>query len=228
MIYIENRKKAKKTLESLYPNAQIIDVTSKGEEPYVKLSPFYPHGDIPVPFSDGVYSFSVEGIWQGLKVFESEDIDKSKFEVKNMKNIKRTVRKFGRPLGHRKGVTGTELLDYLTARKLIYLYSYAWVLDNKAQHVILMLKEIALRNDLVLLDFDTNSNIDDTSKPLSHASLVKKYLDRKYPEINVDKSVPFSQRQEVNSKVKVSISRRKKNVKKKNDNKSDNQMSFNF
>ena len=184
MIYIDNANKSMKALEAFYPGAQIIDVTSRGGEPYVKLSPFYPHGNIPVPFSDGVYSHSVEGIWQGLKVFESEDIDSSKFEVVDMKNIKRTARKLGQPLGHRKGVNGAELLDYITARKLIYLPSYTWILDNKVQDVIKLLTEIASKKDLVLLDFDTNSNIDDPTKPLSHASLVKRYIDKKHPDIN--------------------------------------------
>ena len=35
---------------------------------YKTLSPFYPHGGIPIPFSGSVTSQSVEGIWQGLKV----------------------------------------------------------------------------------------------------------------------------------------------------------------
>ena len=42
-----------------------------------KLSPFYPHGGIPVPFSEGVTATCVEAVWQGLKVFESaEDVYK--------------------------------------------------------------------------------------------------------------------------------------------------------
>jgi hypothetical protein len=48
MIFIESKKKGSKTLAKLYPNAEIIDVTSKGIEPFVRLSPFYPHGNIPV------------------------------------------------------------------------------------------------------------------------------------------------------------------------------------
>lgn len=172
-----------KTLLKMYPNAKILDVTSKGDEPWVKVSPFYPHGGIPIPYSPNYFAVSVEGIWQGLKVFELEDIDKSKFEVKNMKGIKRTVRKFGKPLGHRKGVNGTELLDYLTARKEIYLRAYGWLLDNKAQDTIQLLKAEAEKQDLVLLDFDTNGDIENTRRPLSHAALVKRYLEKKYPEL---------------------------------------------
>ncbi len=172
-----------KSLLKMYPNAKILDVTSKGDEPWVKVSPFYPHGGIPIPHSPSYFAVSVEGIWQGLKVFELEDIDKSKFEVKNMKGIKRTVRKFGKPLGHRKGVNGTELLDYLTARKEIYLRAYGWLLDNKANDIIQLLKEEAEKQDVVLLDFDTNGDIENIRRPLSHAALVKRYLEKKYPEL---------------------------------------------
>lgn len=171
------------TLLKMYPNAKILDVTSKGDEPWVKVSPFYPHGGIPIPHSPNYFAVSVEGIWQGLKVFELEDIDKSKFEIKNMKGIKRTVRKFGKPLGHRKGVNGTELLDYLTARKEIYLRAYGWLLDNKANDTIQLLREEAEKQDLVLLDFDTNGDIENIRRPLSHAALVKRYLEKKYPEL---------------------------------------------
>ena len=183
MIYIESKKKSLKTLQKQYPNAMIIDVTSKGEEPWIKVSPFYPHGNIPIPHSPGHFAASVEGIWQGLKVFERDDIDTSKFNIKNMKGIKRTVKKFGKPLGHRKGVNGTELLDYLTARQEVYLRAYGWVLDNKAQDTIQLLRAEAEKKDLVLLDFDTNGDLDNPRKPLSHAALVKRYLEKKHPEL---------------------------------------------
>jgi len=186
MIYIENKKTKETTILKKYPNALILDISSKGEQPWVKFSPFYPHGNIPIPpKSDNPKYFSqtVEGIWQGLKVFEGEDIDRSKFEIKNMEGIKRTVRKFGKPLGHRFGVEGKVLLDYQTARKEIYLRTYAWVLDNILQEELQLLKKKAEKQNLVLLDYNTNEDIDDYKKPLSHAGLVKRYLLKKFPEL---------------------------------------------
>jgi hypothetical protein len=102
------------TVDVTYPYAMIIDVTSKAQDEFVKFSPFYPIGGIPVPFTEDLVALSVEGIWQGLKVFEDNDIDTSLFSKRDMKNMKRTKRKFGRCLGHRKGVHGEELLGYLT------------------------------------------------------------------------------------------------------------------
>ena len=79
---------------------------------------------------------SVEGIWQGLKVFEHYGIDVQMFRNATMKNLKRTVRRFGKPLGHRKGVTGNELLNYIDARMQIYVPAYKWVLENMAQEQV--------------------------------------------------------------------------------------------
>jgi hypothetical protein len=183
MIFVESKRKKEQTLTKLYPNACVVDVTSKSKEPFIKLSPFYPHGDIPVPFSKNLFASSVEGIWQGLKVFENSDIDTSKFYVKNMKDIKRTVRKYGKTIGHRKGTENNELLDYLSARKKIYLPSYAWILQNKVSMIIDELISIALQQDLVLLDYETNTDIENIKKPLSHAGLIKKFIDKKYPEL---------------------------------------------
>jgi hypothetical protein len=181
MIYIENIKKTEKTLSKLYPNAKYVDITSKATTGLVKLSPFYPHGDIPIPFSNGKTAKCVEGIWQGLKVFENEDIDVLMFANDKMKDIKRTVRKFGKPLGHRKGINGKELLDYISARIYIYLPSYLWVLENKVQNIIERLKIASSEQDIVLLDYATNCDALDPRKPLSHAYLVKAYVENNYP-----------------------------------------------
>ena len=52
----------------------VLDVTSRGKQPFIQLSPFYPHGGI--TYKD-VTSCSVEGLWQGLKVFTKSGIDRS-------------------------------------------------------------------------------------------------------------------------------------------------------
>lgn len=123
----------------------------------------------------------VEAIWQGLKVFESADVDVDMFANDTMKNIKRTVRRFGKPLGHRKGVNGTELLGYIEARKQIYLPAYKWVLENKVANIIERLREASKTKTIVLLDYTTNCDIDNPKTPLSHAFLIKAYAEGLYP-----------------------------------------------
>ena len=181
MIIIESKRKKPETILKKYPDAILADVTSGAKDGLVKLSPFYPHGGIPVPFSDGYTATCVEAIWQGLKVFEGCGVDVEMFKNDTMKNIKRTVRRFGKPLGHRKGVHGTELLGYIEARKLIYIPTYKWVLENKVANIIDRLREASKTKTIVLLDYDTNADVENAKKPLSHASLIKAYVEGVYP-----------------------------------------------
>ena len=182
MIIIESKRKKAATILKRYPDAILADVTSGAKDGLVKLSPFYPHGGIPVPFSEGYTATCVEAIWQGLKVFEGSDVDVSLFQNDTMKGLKRTVRRFGKPLGHRKGVNGEELLGYIEARKQIYIPTYKWVLENKVANIIERLRAASdSGKTIVLLDYDTNADVEDAKKPLSHASLIKAYAERIYP-----------------------------------------------
>ena len=181
MIIIESKRKKLENILKKYPGAIIADVTSQAKDGLVRLSPFYPHGGIPVPFSEGYTSSCVEGIWQGLKVFENEDIDISMFLNDTMKGIKRTVRKHGRVLGHRKGVHGTEILGYVEAKHQIYIPAYRWMLEHRAMYIIERLRKASETKTIVLLDYNTCCNVDDVTKPLSHAYLVKAYAEGLYP-----------------------------------------------
>jgi hypothetical protein len=183
MIQVAGIKLKEKTLLNRYGDEAIfIDVTSKANPRFLPLSPFFPHGNIPVPFSGEIKWASVEGIWQGLKVFNEHDVDMDTIKKGTMQNIKRTIRAFGYPKGHRKGIDGTELLDYIEARILIYLPIYKWVLDNKCQEIINEIKQLSKNQNVVLLDFATNDNLFIANKPLSHAALIKLYVEGNYPD----------------------------------------------
>ena len=181
MIIVESKRRKAENILKEYPGAILADVTSHAKDGLVKLSPFYPHGGIPVPFSPGWTATCVEAIWQGLKVFEHAGVDTEMFKNDTMKNLKRTVRRFGKPLGHRRGVNGTELLGYIEARKEIYVPAYRWVLEHKVQKIIERLREASRTKTIVLLDYATNCDIDDGRKPLSHAYLIKAYAEGLYP-----------------------------------------------
>lgn len=180
-IIIQNRRRNLERIEQEFPDSISIDVTSRGEQPWIKFSPFYPHGGIPVPFSPEAKSETVEGVWQGLKVFESEDVDLSKMQITNLKGIKRSVRKYGKCLGHRTGIKGDKLLSYAEARRLIYLPTYRWVLENCLVELLAELKQLAEQKTVILLDYETNGDVDNFTKPLSHAQLIKMYLENRYP-----------------------------------------------
>ena len=176
-ITIASKRRKQEALAVQFPEAKIIDVTSKGILPWVKFSPFYPHGNIPVPFSPGVLAAPVEGIWQGLKVFEQADIDIAKFSNLTMKGIKRSTRTNGRILGHRAGIAGQKLLAYREACYTIYLPAYKWVLDNYLLPETAELREYAASQPVILLDYETNADVENLTSPLSHAALIVRYIE---------------------------------------------------
>lgn len=181
MIIIESKRKKIENILKAYPDAIIADVTSNAKDGLVKLSPFYPHGGIPVPFSPGISAECVEGIWQGLKVFENEGIDTAMFRNNTMRNIKRTVRTHGRVLGHQRGVENPEILGYVEAKHQIYIPTFKWVLENKVTNIIERLRIASKDKTIVLLDYNTCCDVDSPTKPLSHAYLIKAYVEGLYP-----------------------------------------------
>lgn len=181
MITICSHKTKIENIQKRHPCAIILDITSKAAKDLARLSPFYPYGDIPVPYSDGVYASSVESVWQGLKVFEGEGIDTSVFTNMTMDGIKRTTRKHGSIIGHQRGVFCHDILDYQTAKHLIYIPTYKWMIENKCLDLIAALREISKRDDIILLDYNTCTDVDSKSHPLSHASLVRSYVEGIYP-----------------------------------------------
>ena len=183
-ITVESRRRKLGNIERANPGAEIIDVTSRAPEPWVRFSPFFPHGNIPVPNSDGATAQSVEGVWQALKVFDQEGVDPAKLTVANMKGIKRSVRTRGKVLGHQFGLSGQTLLDYLDARLKIYLPTFRWVLENCLENELRQLRTMLNAHPVVLLDYETNSSVNDLSRPLSHASLVAAYLKQEWPTCN--------------------------------------------
>mgnify|MGYP006928566831 CR=1 FL=1 len=215
-IYIENKRRKIDSIKEQYPGVDkedILDLTSKSKYAQI-LSPFYPHGNIPIPFSGRCTATCVEAVWQGLKVFENCGVDKETFHNATMKNLKRTVRKYGPPRGHQKGLYSNELLDYFQARILIYLPTYEWMLEN-VDSVISLVKRISQRakeKDLVFLDYNTNYDYKDTSSPLSHAGLLKLYIEGKYPH-PTENDHPYTS--EEIAAIKTKRKAKKKNVKSK-------------
>lgn len=181
-IVVASRRCTLATIEHKFPHHVICDVTkNSSDDDFVQLSPFYPHAGIPIPFSD-IAAESVEGLWQGLKVFlrmdgTIEDIDSRCFTNKAQKGIKRSLRAKGRSqcLGHRCINSGI-LLDYRAARKQIYLPAYRFVLEHRAERAVSKLIAIWDQSPLVLLDYSTNVDIEDVRTPLSHAGLVRHYM----------------------------------------------------
>lgn len=188
-VSVESRRKKLVSIEKLWPGATIVDVTSKGVAPWVRFSPFFPHGGIPIPNTPTEKAQSVEGLWQGLKVFEVEDIDPGKWAITGMSGIKRGGKGRGAVRGHRFGVGSDTLLGYRDARFRIYLPAYKWVLENRLVSEIEQMRRLAINKPLVLLDYESNADVEDVSKPLSHAALVMYHLEGSWPTAEAESTV---------------------------------------
>jgi hypothetical protein len=86
-------------------------------------------------------------------------------------------------LGHRLGVGNKVLLGYRDARHQFYLPAFRWVLENRLGGEVKRLRDEVDRRPVVLLDYETNGDVEDLSRPLSHAALVKYYLEDRWPNM---------------------------------------------
>ncbi|MFD6325913.1 DUF6939 family protein [Streptomyces sp. NPDC058442] len=144
----------------------------------MRLSPFCPHGGIPVPCDEGVTGQSVEGIRQALRVFRQTDVDPAKLEITAMKGLKRTVRRYGPVQGHRTGLHGDRLLPCEAARRRICLPAHRRVLEHRVADLVEPLRD---EQDVVLLDYTTDGDVADPTTPLSRAALIQLYMEGRWP-----------------------------------------------
>jgi hypothetical protein len=166
-----------KKLIEYYPDACFYDTSYNAPrakdfervESLSSLSPFTRCGDIPVPGMDDVYSDSVEGVWQGLKIIKGK-IDPRYFKGKGRKRK-------GKPSGHR---LGDHSIPYVQARKKIYVPTYQYMLENTdASGIVEILIEKALDHKTqFLFDVNINRNIENTDSPLAHSAVLVDYINR--------------------------------------------------
>ena len=73
---------------------------------------------------------------------------------------------------------------YDDAKRLIYIPAYKYVLENvpSVKRSLDKIRKLLETQDVVLLDYNLNPDNADKSKPLSHAELIKMYLEGRYPE----------------------------------------------
>lgn len=147
-----------------------VDVSSYADEPYNQLSPFFPHGGIPIPGRPGQTSDSVEGIWQGLKVIRGQ-IAPRFFQGWGKK-------RGGKPRGHQFG-DEKRLLTLEAARRRIFIPAYEWMLAHAVdQELIKELQSQAFRGTpLFFYDRENNGSISKDA-PLAHAAVLARSLHR--------------------------------------------------
>ena len=173
IVHVVHRQTSPATLAHRFPGVPVFDVTSRG--PHKTLSPFYFHGGFPVPGMPGTLAESVEGVWQGLKVFEREGADPTHFGKKAGARKRGPSKARGAVRGHR---FGDRTVGYVEARQKIYLPLFWRQLTECAREEVAALAALP---ELVLLDYGTNGDVLDVSKPLSHAALIGRFLNNDWP-----------------------------------------------
>jgi len=156
-------------LHQRYPDAIFYDTSTNAPTArnfeFVKdlseLSPFIPYGNIPVP-KTGNLSDSVEGVWQGLKIINGK-IDPDYFKGKGRQRK-------GNVTGHK---FGNVVLNYIDARKKIFVPTYKFMTDNIASTVVDEKVESALNGELqFFFDVDDNAHISNPKGALAHSSVL--------------------------------------------------------
>lgn len=145
-----------------------MNVGGNASYPYKLFSPFTfsQQFRVPVPGQEGMFSFSVENIWQGLKIIDGlPDFSLFTLEPKKRK---------GHVQGH---LFKKDILGYIDARKEIFQPAYFYYLDK---HVSLELKEEVvnkgLNGGLAFFDIIKNVEITNPSTPLAHSYFVALYF----------------------------------------------------
>jgi len=156
--------------DQLSATATVYDVSSYADHPFCTLSPFWPHGGIPVPGMIRTTSDSVEGIWQGLKLIDGK-IAPRYFSGQGHK-------RGGKPRGHQ---FGDKLLKIVEAREKIYRDSYEWMLDHKADPELIdrFLSQAFEGATQYFHDVSNNGNIGDPDEGWAHAAVLVQYLNRR-------------------------------------------------
>lgn len=168
-----------------------------------RLSPLSVVGDgLAVPGLAGVTSKTMENAWQFLKIWDFEEVWDSEtaaaaFEADCAMRYPRGRQQ--KAVGHYWGETG-ETLDYVEARKRIYLPAYCQLLNQPdRQELIQRLRDAAHTQPIVIWDYDSYSISDlglqsfsdtltCTSRRFAHAFIVAMAVNGQLPKFIEDVS----------------------------------------
>ena len=156
------------------------DVSSMGQTPFNKLSPFYVHGGegnkIPIPEMPGCFSDTVEGIWQGLKIIDGS-IDESLF-------VGRPYKRKYKPYSETKFKYGETEIDLIEARHQLYVPAYTWMWENCIPDDVkqTFIRRFGQGYVQYFYDIGRNGDIENTKGGYAHASLLVDILKKELGE----------------------------------------------
>lgn len=146
------------------------------------FNPFcvWPTHTFPVPGRDGCFARSVEGIWQGLKIVRGET-DFGQFDCDPQKRPSDAKRAADPKFVYRNSrfQLGEETLDLITARLLIYLPTYLYLLDRVvSDSLVCRIRAACCTQGVIFYDWDDNFDILDDSRSFSHSAILSAWFRR--------------------------------------------------
>jgi hypothetical protein len=146
---------------------------------FATMNPFHfePGWRIPVPGLPGRFACSVESVWQGLKLFGGE-LDLAMFSSHPYKRPPDSARGPGYDYAASRFRIGDHEVDLVTARLLLYLPTYLYLLDHLVPEALTAEIHDALvtGTDVVFFDWDANADILDPRSSFSHSSLLASWF----------------------------------------------------
>ena len=151
----------------------VIDISQQGEHPFCMLSFDYQHGRIPVPGLDGMFSESVTGVLEGLRLVSRRGLP-GKVDFGYFVGPGRE-----RPVKSGYWATGYSYrgrcVDLAEARRRILIPAYLWVLSHKAGAALSKVRKRADQHDVWLWDGYPSCEINAPER-LSAAATLAAYL----------------------------------------------------
>ncbi|MET7737585.1 hypothetical protein ABZT02_40670 [Streptomyces sp. NPDC005402] len=142
------------------------------------MNPFHfvPEWRIPVPGLDD-YAQSLESVWQALKLVDGHT-DLPMLHTPPVKRPPDQERGPGYDYAASVFRFGDHMLDLVTARYLIYLPTYLYLLDRLVPESVVeeILGTLAGGGGVVFYDWDANHDIEDTNGSFSHSAILSSWF----------------------------------------------------
>lgn len=155
-----------------------VDTANCAPPEMARFSVFNPfHFDhmavIPVP-GQNEFACSIESIWQGLKIIDGQT-DFAMFKRVPSKRPSDSMRqRMDYVYEETKFLFGKFVIDLISARFVIYLPTYLYVLENLVSTAIIeeIFDTLQCGCDVIFYDWDDNHDITDPSSSFSHSAIL--------------------------------------------------------
>lgn len=162
------------------PDVIVYDAAAKEPGPAF-LNPFYFAKDrrIPVPGQPGLRAYSVEAVWQGLKLVDGKT-DFARFHNRPHKRPTSKERQADPDYDYQTSQFqyGLNVLDLATARRVIYVPTYRYLFEHYVPEDFKdeVCAHLVEGRRVLIHDWDDNPRLDDTRTPFAHGALLAQLL----------------------------------------------------